>query len=239
MALWFVSLKLLPVADSSTIVSLHPVISMLIAYIFLNESITALDVLAAVVSFTGVFLISQPGAAFTGTDGFEMHRVSGTFYAIACAITAAVSFVMVRAIGMRVDFMANVLVLGVNYVILAVAMGAVGQVGDIGGNWKGAVFTVLSAFCGFFSQVYTNKGLQHCPVGRGQVVRMGGLALVFLLGIVFLGETPSAMSLLGALMVVSAAAMIAWIKAIKEREEGDTNAEVEVCIESRHSAQCD
>lgn len=231
MALWFYALKLLPVGDASTIVYLHPIFAMIIAYFTLHEPITAVHALAALVSFAGVFLIAQPPNHPATVDIPPAQRITGSLYALLSALGAAVSFVIVRGLGLRINFMTSILSLGVMYLVVSVGMGGVMDWAELKVQWKGVGWAVVGSVCGVLSQCLTNAGLQHCPAGAGQVVRMVGVAMTYGLGIAFLGETPSWGSVAGGGLVVMAASVIAWTKTVgaaagrrnepQEEEEGE------------------
>eukprot|EP00177_Eucheuma_denticulatum_P001444 GFKZ01002602.1.p1 GENE.GFKZ01002602.1~~GFKZ01002602.1.p1 ORF type:complete len:325 (-),score=35.62 GFKZ01002602.1:379-1284(-) len=214
MALWFYALKLLPVGDASTIVYLHPIFAMIIAYFTLAEPITIPHVIAAIVSFSGVYLIAQPANHSVTMDIPPAQRITGSLYALLSALGAAVSFVIVRGLGLRINFMTSILSLGVMYLLVSIAMGGIMDWAELKAQWKGVGWAVVGSVCGVLSQCLTNAGLQHCPAGAGQVVRMVGVAMTYALGIAFLGETPSWASVAGGGLVVMAASVIAWTKTV-------------------------
>lgn len=215
MALYFYALKLLPVGDAATIVYLHPMFAMLIAHMALKEHASVLELAAAALSVAGVFLIAHTNdPAVQLVDGHS--RIMGSLFALASAFGAAIAFVIVRGLGLSINFMSSLLSLGVMYVLVALCMGGEWGFGERG-MWKGAIIAILAGVCGFSGQCYTNKGLQHCPAGSGQVVRSVGVAMTYALGVVFLGEGIGIRRLCGAALVIGAAGVVGWSRSKSER----------------------
>lgn len=210
MALYFYALKLLPAGDAATIVYLHPMFAMLIAHVALKEHAGPLELVAAGLSVAGVFLIAR--ADDPTVPLVDMHsRVMGSLYALASALGAAIAFVIVRGLGLSINFMSSVLSLGVMYILVAVCMGGEWGLGE-SGMWKGGMFAVLAGVCGFSGQCYTNKGLQYCPAGSGQVVRSVGVVMTYALGVAFLGEGIGVGRVCGAGLVIGAAGVVGWLR---------------------------
>lgn len=213
MAFYFQALKLLPVGDAATIVYLHPIFAMLIAHVVLAESASLLDVAASLASVAGVFLVAGAHDPASSPLLADMRtRLVGSCYALASAFSAAVAFVIVRGLGLSVNYMTSILALGLSYVVVALAMA--GQWGlEHAHLWKGVSLAALSAVCGIFSQCYTNKGLQYCPAGAGQVVRTVAVVMTYFLGVVFLHEGLGFDRLCGAALVIGAAGLMGWVRA--------------------------
>lgn len=74
----------------------------------------------------------------------------------------------------------------------------------------GAAATAVSpgCICGLFAQCMLNKGLQYCHAGPGVLVRNLEVPMAYVLGMLFLNETPTLLRAFGSFLVVCAAVII-------------------------------
>lgn len=95
----YVSFRLMPFADASTIVFAAPVFVSIIGCLLLDEECGIFQILTVTVAMIGVVLISKPQFLMgqeTTDDPFKETRTAGTVVALSSSILAASSFLMVR-----------------------------------------------------------------------------------------------------------------------------------------------
>ncbi|CDF36502.1 unnamed protein product [Chondrus crispus] len=204
----YISLSKLPVGDAISIFFCYPVITMLLSGVFLGETITRMDGLTALISFTGIILIARPG--FNDPESLISHtdRFIGSFTAVAGAFSASIAYVIVRGLGKSIHYVTSVLSLSSLCLLASVLLG--GSIGPAGmqENKKGVMCITLAAFFAFAGQMCLNKGLQHCRAGRGALIRNVDVPVLYILGLLFLGEKITWFSLLGTCCVLTATAVI-------------------------------
>lgn len=132
---------------------------------------------------------------------------------ILSALIIAVALVSQRALGSSVHFMLSVFTLGVSCLVVSVVLGAVNSIWRFIGDAKtakiGVLYGVLSGMFASLAQALTNKGLQHCEVGPGALIRNSEIPFVHMFGMVFLNETPGLVTLLGSTLVIVGSGIIA------------------------------
>lgn len=83
----FAAVALMPVADATAISFLNPALAVLLAVVFLGESLTARKVIACVLSLSGAVLILRPGG-----EAFQ----PAAFLALAAAGFMAVEIILIK-----------------------------------------------------------------------------------------------------------------------------------------------
>ena len=201
------SLKYLPMGDAISLFFINPVITLILSNLVLSEPLTALDCIAALVSFVGVVLISRPDGDLVSQLSVT-HRLVGSICSIMAAFSAAIAYVTIRSLGTSLHYMLNVLALAFATMIISIPLGGFTPPEAIMQNKWGSFYVILGSLAGFTGQSSLNKGLQYCRVGPGILIRNLDLPLAYLLGMLFLDESPTPLRLLGSGMVLCMAIMI-------------------------------
>jgi drug/metabolite transporter (DMT)-like permease len=89
MTLLLMALALMPVAEVSAINFLRPMLTTLLAVMFLSEAVNARRWTAVAIGFAGALIIIRPGFAALNL---------GAVYALGSCVTAAVTFVLVKTL---------------------------------------------------------------------------------------------------------------------------------------------
>lgn len=210
--LLLISLRLLPVGDAITIFFSSPVITMLMCHYVISEPFTRLELLAGLVSFSGVALISRPGSgpAVDTTD-----RLVGSLCAFAAAVLSSMVYVAVRSMGDGVHFMTHILSLSAAMIVTSAGLGgAIGPAGLVRMK-EGALAAFVAALFAFGGQCCLNKGLQLCRAGPGTLIRSLDVPILYLLGMVFLGEKPTWFSLAGSCLVLTGTIMVTVLQLMR------------------------
>ena len=211
---FFNALQLMPVGDAIAIFYCAPAITMLLSSLVLAEPITFLDVVAVIISFIGVLLISRPG--FDVVNISKSDRIIGSLLVFASAFSCSAAFVVVRALGTGIHFMASVFSLGFASMALSTALGGAINPTDFISMKVAAVLVFFASLFAFFGHCCNNKGLQQCRAGPGVLIRNLDVPLSYLLGLLFLGETPSWFSFVGSCLVLFSSLLIGMHQIMKE-----------------------
>ena len=207
------SLKYLPMGDAVSLFFSSSVITLILSNLVLSESITVLDCIAAIVSFGGVLLISRPDGDLV-SHASTTHRLIGSICAISAAFLASAAYVTIRSLGASLHYMLNVIALAVATLIISIPMGGFTPPEAIIHNKWGSFYAIVGSLAGLTGQICLTKGLQHCNAGPGLLIRNLDIPLAYVLGMVFLGEKPTPVRLLGSTMVLCTAIMIGVRKII-------------------------
>lgn len=173
----------------------------------LGERCGLVEAIAALLSFTGVVLVSNPTFESAPPAGGMTDHVMGCAIALTGAVCAAAAYVTVRSFGTQISFVLSVLSLGVGVTIGGIIMG--------GASWSavrdhptGFLYAVTGAVFGFIGQCLLNKGFQYCRAGTGTLMRNVDVPLAWLLGLIFLHEVPYLTSLIGSGLVLAGTILV-------------------------------
>lgn len=206
------ALRLLPVGDAVTIFFCSPVITMLMSHYVLSEPFSRLELLAGIICFSGVALISRPGS---GPVIDTTDRLLGSFCAFAAAVLSSMVFVAVRSMGTGVHFMVSVLSLSVATILVSAGLGGALSPAGLVRMKEGALAALGAALFSFSGQCFLNKALQLCRAGPGTLIRNLDVPITYLLGLLFLGEKPSWFSLVGSCLVLTGTLMIGVLQLLR------------------------
>lgn len=204
LSLYYMSLTRLNLGMTTSIFFINPIFTLIVSRIFLNEQFGRVEAIAAISSILGVFLIANPTLDLG--DVHDPQYIFGVLFGLLSAGFVAFTLVTIRAIGSQIHFMNNVVALGTGVMILGIAMG--GTYNVTRESPKGLLLAVLACFSGYIGQCLFNFSLQLIKAGTGSVLRTIDVPLAYTLGVLFLGEVPHVVSLIGAGMVVSSCAAI-------------------------------
>ena len=200
---YLTALLKMPIANLQAIIQTLPLTVALGAAVFLGEPIGWRRMLAIAVGFLGVMLIVQPG-----TDGFTIFALYGLV--TVCTMTArdlVVRKMSPDAPPLMVALMAAVAVF-VGSLLAAlqgpwVAMGS----GEIG--WIGLASALLLT-----AYVTGVMGMQHGEISFVSPFRYAALLAALILGLVFFGEWPDWLAMLGAGLVVATGVYTIWRESV-------------------------
>jgi drug/metabolite transporter (DMT)-like permease len=194
---YFYAIAHLPLADATVIQFCNPMLAALIAVFALKEQLRMVDVIAAACSMAGVVLVAQPTFLFAGGAPLDQVAVG---IGIVGAIFSAIAYVVIRRLGSTEHHMVVVfyfpLVTGpASLPVLAFE----GLVLPQGFEWLLLLGIGVAAQLG---QIQITQGFKLETAGRASSVTYLQIVLAYTWGVLFFGEYPNAISILGALLVL-------------------------------------
>ena len=228
----FYSMIALPLGDAITLFSLHPIITVFLAWFFLGEKILYTHVFVAFATVTGAILMAGP--TFLDDDGdIEREDVNklGYLTAILGSFCAAGVLVLIRKAGSMGVYTSQLLasssVFGGG---LAIFMGmTIGL--KIEGMWilppSARSFWLLFLMCciGSMGQLLLNYAGRFAPAGLGSIARSSDILFGYILEMIVFNEIPSWTTLIGVVLILIALTIVAYEKYKDEKakqSEGDT-----------------
>ncbi|XP_030373585.1 solute carrier family 35 member G1 [Scaptodrosophila lebanonensis] len=216
----FYAFRHMPLADASVIIFSTPVFVAIFARAFLKEPCTLFNIVTINMTLLGVVLITRPPLVF-GDDNTPLlesekytdktYDIWGPVAAISSTLFGANVYILLRALK------------GLHFSVIMTNFGAVALVytlivcGSIGAvcwpscgrdRWLVVVLGIFS----FLGQILLTLSLQVEQAGPVAIARCADIVFAFVWQILFFGETPTAYSLFGALMVVSSVILTAMKK---------------------------
>lgn len=186
-----------------------PILTLMLSSIVLGESAGMLHVVAAVLSFVGVVLVSNPTLSI---DLGSVHTSGYVFGLICVSISACVlacTIILIRSIGTEVSFMTLVLVYSFFVTAAGIAMGGA-DIQKMLQDPRGLAITLIASVFGFIAQCCLNFGFSRCPAGAGSVIRTIDVPLAFVLALISLHEVPHTMSIVGSMLVIIGVGLVGF-----------------------------
>ena len=194
---YFYAINHLPLADATVIQFCNPMLAALIASFTLKEPLRGAEIVATVLSMTGVVLVAQP--TFLFAEGAALDPVAVTIGLVG-AIFSAVAYVVIRRLGATDHHMVVVFYFPLVTGPLSLPLLAIeGVVMPQGIEWLYLLGIGVSAQLG---QIQITQGFKLETAGRASSVTYLQIVLAYTWGILLFGEFPNALSVVGAVLVV-------------------------------------
>jgi drug/metabolite transporter (DMT)-like permease len=201
----------------ATIFFLGPIFTMIFTHVALGEAVSIVEGVAAICSLFGAALVAHPNVSSSSAGSFEAKRAddtwshtSGITYAMLGALTSASAFTIVRKLHVKIHFLFSVFSVGAVTTIITTIMlrdSLIRFLASLGGRPVSAVLLVLQGLLALAGQCAFSKSLQHCR-GVGVIIRNVDVVLAYAIGIAVLGEIPSLLGCIGAVMVLASVVVI-------------------------------
>ncbi|XP_069095947.1 solute carrier family 35 member G1 [Pleurodeles waltl] len=212
MIMLYYALQSMPLADATVITFCSPAFTSIFACIFLKEKCTLWDVFFMAFTISGVVLIARPpflfGTHFEGIEGDYTTHLKGTLAAVASAIGAASTIVVLRKMGKSVHYSLSIwyyAVFGLIECTIALFIMNEWTIPFCGiDRW----FLVAIGLLGLGGQTFLVKALQVEKAGPVAVMRTMDVVFSFIFQYLFLNYSPTWWSVGGALCVVASTAGI-------------------------------
>ena len=204
----FQGLKLLPLADATTIGFTAPIFATLLSILFLKEKVGRHRWTAVVLGFLGVLVMVRPGA-----EGAP--PLAGLLFALGGAFVAAAVTVTLRQLGKTESATAIVFWF---FVACATVGGVLTLIDGHSHSW--AVLAVLAAggLAGGLAQLLMTTSLQHAPVSALAPLDYLQMVGAVVLGWLLLSDAPTLATLAGAALIAGSGLYTAWRERVLRRE---------------------
>ncbi|MNT05440.1 Riboflavin transporter [compost metagenome] len=204
----FQGLKLLPLADATTIGFTAPIFATLLSILVLKEKVGRHRWTAVVLGFLGVLVMVRPGAEGAPPLGGLLFALGGAFVAASVTVT-------LRQLGKTESATAIVFWF---FVACATVGGVLTLIDGHSHSW--AVLAVLAAggLAGGLAQLLMTTSLQHAPVSALAPLDYLQMVGAVVLGWLLLSDAPTAATLAGAALIAGSGLYTAWRERVLHRE---------------------
>lgn len=218
MLLTFYNIATIPLGIASTFAQTTPLYAVFLAYFFLKESLSPLVIIATIIGFLGILLISSPSSNIPFVN---------IIVGILSGLGAGVALVSVRECKKFFEERVIILAFGVVATLLSFACLLIGQVYPIEiFAWKsieGDLWWVIliMGVCGTLGQYFMTKAFILAPAGIVSPIDYTKIVFSLVFGIYLGDQLPNLESLAGMLLVILSGVMIAipiFIKDYKKRK---------------------
>jgi len=209
------SFRHLPAGQATSILYTYPLWNLLFMGLFGNEPIQASQVGLMGLATVGSFLLSSdPGITSPPATGKAVNSPWGLFMAVLMAVSESAVFVLLKLLGWR-DPAKSVLVVNAS---ASVWLGGFTLIKEVfqppaslssfrilkSGTWWDAIWLTLfhsvTLFGGYWLRFFAVPRLSTVTYA---ILSYAGLLASYVFGVVFLGETPGWVSVLGAAIIVA------------------------------------
>ncbi|UXN70675.1 DMT family transporter [Devosia neptuniae] len=188
----------LQLAEMTTLYYFAPVLTTILAVIFLKEQLTLARVGAAGIGFFGVIVACNPAGL-----GLSLPAM----LVLAAALCWAVAMILMRTISKTESSLVQIFSLNLFYVLV---MGAVSLPFWQGMSTPQIIMVVATGLVGGTAQYLLVDAARLVPASVLGTVEYSALIWSFVFGYLFWREEPTQMVYYGALLVVAAGLMLAW-----------------------------
>jgi drug/metabolite transporter (DMT)-like permease len=190
--------KHLQLAEMTTLYYVAPVITLLLAVVFLKERLTLARAGAAAIGFFGVVVAADPSGVHLGWPAM---------FALAAAFCWAVAMILMRTISSRESSLVLVFSINAFYVVVLAPFAIL--------LWHpleplAALGILGTGIAAGAAQYMLIEAARRVPAAVLGTVEYSALVWSFVFGFVFWGEQPASHVYLGAALVVAAGLILAW-----------------------------
>ncbi|WP_292034766.1 MULTISPECIES: DMT family transporter [unclassified Brevundimonas] len=204
----FQGLRLLPLADATTIGFTAPIFATLLSILFLKEKVGPHRWTAVALGFLGVLIMVRPGA-----EGAP--PLAGLLFALGGAFVAASVTVTLRQLGRTEKATAIVFWF---FVACATVGGALALIDGHSHSWRVIAILAAGGLAGGLAQLLMTTSLQHAPVSTLAPLDYLQMVGAVILGWLLLSDVPTTATLAGAALIVGSGLYTAWRERVLSRE---------------------
>ena len=204
----FQGLRLLPLADATTIGFTAPIFATLLSIVFLKEKVGRHRWTAVVLGFVGVLVLVRPGSEGAPPLGGLLFALGGAFVAASVTVT-------LRQLGKTEKATAIVFWF---FVACALTGGALALFDGHSHTWPVLAVLAAGGLAGGLAQLLMTTSLQHAPVSALAPLDYLQMVGAVVLGWLLLGDAPTGATLIGAALIAGSGLYTAWRERVLRRE---------------------
>ena len=203
---YYSTIQRLPLGDAVSLLFINPVLTAILAWVLLHESLTWRGVVGSLVSVIGMTLVVRPPFLFGGdgsdAEGWSSQRSWGVIFGISSAFFAAGAYLTIRMIGKKetpltvaVWFHTSALIHSWVFVIIGWPHPAVWP------NLLDCACLLGISIMSFSANILLNRGFQTESAAIASGVNMTQVLYSELIGILILHEKAYWLSIVGAVLI--------------------------------------
>ncbi|KAH9421937.1 hypothetical protein DERP_002227 [Dermatophagoides pteronyssinus] len=214
----YMSYRLIPLADASTIQFSAPVLVFVLAYFILGEPMTCCHILIGFVALIGVVFVSKPKFILQFFDPSILEKVNyqGILLAIVAAISTAFSMIMLRKLKQTP---VHIVVLWFSTVTIVSAFSTLPFISEfiLPQDLRSWLWLLAIGFCGIGDQLFMTLAFKYESAGIVSVSRTMTIVLAFIWDTVILDVIVHWTSILGSILVIFSVIMLAIIRSVDDQ----------------------
>jgi drug/metabolite transporter (DMT)-like permease len=215
----FLAVWIMPLAEATTIVFTQPIITAVLAMVFLGERARLSTWLATLVAFAGVYLVLRPNFETAGW---------GVLLPVLSAAGMAVTIIANRKVAGRASVLAMQYYMSVTAMLFLLVASAGAHLTGIEGfrlHWPEWSVVARCAFVGVtatLAQWLIFMGTVKAGAGTVAPMTYGQLLMAVALGWIFFGDRPDLTALAGAVVIIGSGLFLWWRGRVNDRVKART-----------------
>jgi len=207
MGLGFAGLGLLPLPEVTAIGYAAPLMTVILAAMFLGEQVRLFRLGAVALGMVGVLIVLGPRlSAFSG-DTVEKTAALGAMLVLTGALCAALAQIYIRKLVQSEQTSAIVFYFSVTSASLSLLTLPFGWVLPTG---QEAAFLILAGLLGGMGQIFLTSAYRFAPASVVAPFDYASMLFAILIGMFFFNEIPDLRTIGGAALVILAGVIIIW-----------------------------
>ena len=215
--LYYFTISALPLGDAVTILSLNPVVTVVLASVFLQEDATVSKIIAASCSAIGALLMARPSFLFGASteEEFEEEANSlGYISGLLGACCGATVYILIRKAGKKGVHTLNMLfswcVFGLTISATILLFSSATFV--VPSSATVCLYILLACCSGTVAHFLLNYAARKTPAGIASIIRSSGILWSYILEVMVFGQVPSKLTITGVVLIVTSLAVVAMDK---------------------------
>eukprot|EP01064_Diplonema_japonicum_P033292 TRINITY_DN6519_c1_g4_i4.p1 TRINITY_DN6519_c1_g4~~TRINITY_DN6519_c1_g4_i4.p1 ORF type:complete len:411 (+),score=79.58 TRINITY_DN6519_c1_g4_i4:63-1235(+) len=225
--LLFHAMSVLPIGDATTLLSLHPIVTVVVARVFMNEQIRPTIVVAAMASIGGSLLITRPGFIFgsiddeseedSGSGGMLESRTAGIISALLTSLISGFVLVIIRYTK-KAGNAQQLWPWSVTASVVSLVLGVTVQP-FTSPTVKGAVFSFLVIIFGCTGHWLMTHGARFSLSGPASLTRSTEIVYSYAWEVFLFHQRPPPLTIVGVLLIFGAIGIVGADKWAKQRSD--------------------
>ena len=207
MGFGFTALGLLPLPEATALGYAAPLLTVILAAMFLGERVRAFRLTAVAVGLVGVVIVLMPNLTLVKQGGASAAQAVGAMAALLGAVSAALAQVFVRKLIHSEKTATIVFYFSLTATVLSLFTIPFGWVAPVP---REAVLLVSAGLLGGLGQILLTESYRHAETAVIAPFEYVSMLLALVLGYGIFGEVPTRPMLIGAALIVAAGLFIIW-----------------------------
>ncbi|MFK7940148.1 MAG: DMT family transporter [Roseovarius sp.] len=207
MGLGFAGLGLLPLPEVTALGYAAPLLTVVLAAMFLNEKVGFYRIGAVALGFVGVMIVLSPRLTSLDAEVVEITQALGAILVLTSALCAAIAQIYIRKLVATEQTSAIVFYFSLTSTVLSLLTLPFGWV--VPGAFE-VVCLVLAGLIGGTAQIFLTSAYRYADASVVAPFDYASMIFALAIGYVFFDEVPTGTMLGGAALVILAGILIIW-----------------------------
>ena len=225
---FYFAMSSLPLGDAMAVLSLHPIITVVVApHVLPNEHFRSVHFIAALMTVVGTCYIARPQFLFDDTSSHKEASSVGYIVGLLGSCIASAVFLLIRRAG---NLKANTLQLLFSWSVFGIIMSfIVGIITTSIAHWhlpstaKAWGYTLGICVFGSSAHFLMNYGGRIAPAGLSSILKSTDILWSYLIQIFVFKQIPSKLTIIGVLFIVISLIILAIHKVISKRQKQENS----------------